>query len=61
MRRHGTHQAGANHGSARLTEDQVQEIRRKKQKEKRRVLAAQHGVSMATVSDIWTRRTWRHV
>jgi DNA invertase Pin-like site-specific DNA recombinase len=45
--------------SAKLTADDVRAIRRDERT--RAEIAAQYGISKATVSSIWARRTWKHV
>lgn len=57
---HGTAMQGTRHHSARLTEDDVRAIR-EASGAKLRELAVQYGVSEATVSQIITRKTWRHI
>lgn len=60
---HGTAPRGERSRSAKLTEDQVREIRHLYSKGgvTRERLAVRFGVSPATVSHITTRRNWRHV
>lgn len=55
--------AGERHGMARLTKEQVLEIRRnyKKGDVSRRELAAKHGVSPSHISDIVSERYWKHL
>jgi hypothetical protein len=50
---------GERQGLARLTEDQVREIRASN--ETHRVLAERFGVSRPTITSVRTRRTWKHV
>jgi hypothetical protein len=53
---------GVDHPQARLTEDDVLEIRRLAAvRTPQKVIAARYGVSQRTVSDIALRRRWRHV
>jgi len=53
---------GSRSGASKLTERQVAEIRaRQAAGELHRVLAADYGVSRATITNIVTGRTWRHV
>jgi hypothetical protein len=53
---------GERHASAKLTDDQVQEIRRIYQYDKRRTtIAAQFGVHKSTIDHIIERRTWTHL
>lgn len=46
---------------ARLTADQVREIRELRGSATLAELASRYGVSLPTISDICARRTWRHV
>lgn len=63
--RHGTHggNRGEKHGSAKLTNEDVREIRRLyadgtlNQYE----LADQYGVAQSVISQIWTRQLWSHL
>lgn len=57
--RHGTHGRGENAAAAKLTEQQVREIRADPRGARR--LARVYGVSMVAIHYIKTRRTWRHV
>ena len=60
--RHGTAAIGRRHGMAKLTEDDVREIRlRKAAGDSSVTLALAFGVSSATIDGIVARRTWRHV
>lgn len=53
---------GTDHGMARLTEDQVLEIRRRAATgEDQRAIAVDFGVSSTNVSMIHRRNTWRHL
>lgn len=54
---------GEENGMAKLTTDQVREIRHryKPRKINHRRLAAEYGVSPSTILDIFHRRTWSHV
>jgi len=53
---------GECHKGAKLTEQDVREIRRRKQNgESHRMLAKEFGVSSGRISDIGNRRSWRHV
>lgn len=45
--------------SARLTTDQVGEIRRLRGAATRAEVAAAYGVAAATVQDVWSRKSWR--
>lgn len=63
---HGTQAAGERHGSARLTETNVREIRRRYWKISSRhgnggKLAAEYGVSISQIHNIVTRKAWAHV
>jgi hypothetical protein len=51
---------GEQHYAARLTEQQVIEIRSRRG-ETRKVLAAAYGVSEQTVGDVLLGRTWKHL
>lgn len=56
------HARGSRSGTSKLTERQVVEIRaRCAAGELHRVLAVDYGVSRVTITNIVTRRTWRHV
>lgn len=55
---HGTHMAGERHGMARLTEQQVREIRAIRGTETVVQTAARYGVSMQHISGIQTRKYW---
>jgi len=58
----GTAPVGAKNPLAKLTEDQVREIRRRLAGgEKQAVLAAEFGVTQGGVSLIRRRRTWAHL
>lgn len=63
QRRHGVYQQGSRSGLAKLTEDQVREIRRLYAEggHSNYSLADQFGVNHATVWQILSRRTWKHV
>jgi hypothetical protein len=52
---------GAATGKAKLTEDDVRAIRRRRQTEPLAVLAAEYGISQSLVSAIARRRLWKHV
>lgn len=59
---HGTCRVGVLHVMAKLTENQVREIReRRKQGETFQAIANDYGVKRTAVSAIVHRRTWRHV
>lgn len=58
-RAHGTQIIGARNGRAKLTEDNVREIRTSATPPS--VLAEKFGVSMSTIIDIIQLRKWRHV
>jgi hypothetical protein len=51
--------AGVNHGRAKLTEEQVLEIRAVN--ETQVVIAAKYGVSRGLVSRVRSRRNWKHI
>ena len=53
--------AGAHNGRAKLTEQQVQDIRRRSQNEIGLRLSKEYGVSPATISEIKNRRHWQSV
>ena len=54
--------AGEQHFRARLTEDDVRTIRaRAAAGETQRPLAREYGVDQATISNIVTRKSWKHV
>lgn len=60
--RHGTHNRGENHNFARLTEDQVREIRRLvSDGATGRSICARFGVTAWTIHDIAARRSWKHL
>jgi hypothetical protein len=53
---------GENHGSVKLTEEQVLEVRRlRKEGYKQRELADMFGVSQVQIHNIINRKQWRHV
>jgi len=53
---------GESHGSAKLTEEKVVEIRRRHSEgEAVKALAAEFGVNPSTVSNIVARRIWKHI
>jgi len=53
------HVFGENHGMAKLSEEQVMDIRRRKATCK--ALANEYGVSSTTICDIRNRRIWKHL
>jgi hypothetical protein len=60
--RHGMTARGSRSGQAKLTEEQVQEIRyRYEQGEAGLNLALAFSVSPSTISQVVLRKTWRHV
>lgn len=60
--RHGTQRRGVDASKAKLTEQQVCEIRRRKVSgERARTLAEAFGINPQTVHDIVARRSWAHV
>lgn len=58
---HGTHQRGEKAPGAKLTQENVIEIRRLLGSMMQKSLAAKYGVSRATISDIAGGRTWSHI
>ena len=61
-KRHGTFQQGATHSSAKLTVDEVLDIRaRCSEREAQKSIAGRYGVSQTTVSHIVLRKTWNHL
>ncbi|WP_186095676.1 NUMOD4 domain-containing protein [Burkholderia gladioli] len=61
-RRHGTDSFGARNPMARLTEEQVREIRiAVKGGDGRRIVAARFGIARQTVDDIVRGRRWGHI
>lgn len=59
--RHGTHPHGADSPNAKLTEDQVREIRRLRGSKSQSEVAKRFGVSKTGVWNIWARKSWSHV
>lgn len=57
--RHGRHNRGERHGSSRLTTAQVLSIR--KDMRSQCTISAEHGIAQSTVSQIQSRKRWRHV
>ena len=58
----GTNARGKTHYKAKLTEDDVREIRRRhKRGENMTVCAKQKGVTQSNVSCITTGKTWKHI
>lgn len=57
--RHIDHPGNASHGNARLTPEQVRAIRADPRVQ--RLIAADHGITASVVSDIKTRKSWKHV
>ena len=55
---HGTHNRGERHGLAKLTEEQVIEIRNLKGKFLQKRIAEQYGISQTTVSSIHLGKHW---
>lgn len=57
--------SGANHGrpSAKITETQVREIRKKRAENKVSLmdLSEDYGIAESTVSEIINRKSWKHV
>lgn len=62
-RRHGTSSQGAGNAMVKLTEEQVQEIRRRYADggESQRTLAAAYGVAQGTISRLVTGARWGHL
>jgi hypothetical protein len=61
-RRDGTMACGERQGNAKLTADEVREIRfRAAYGEERACIAARFGISQAHVSRIVLRQSWRHL
>ena len=58
---HGQTLRGEHHGSSKLTDTAVRDIRRRAGQESQEHIAAQYGVAQTTVSRIQLRRTWAHV
>lgn len=59
MKLHGHGPVGERHGMAKITENDVREIRASN--EKQRVLAKRYGVLQATISSIRKKKLWKHV
>ena len=59
--RHGTHNRGSAHASAKLTEKQVAHIRRLVSKLSHSAIASRFGVSRGTIQRIIAGKRWRHV
>jgi hypothetical protein len=60
--RHGTAPMGVNHHRARLTEDQVRDIRaRHAAGVAQVVLIAEYGLAQSTVNNIVLRKSWKHL
>jgi DNA-binding XRE family transcriptional regulator len=60
MVRDGTRGIGARNSQVKLTEEQVQEVRRR-EGENQYTLADEFGVSQATISNIYRGRVWTHL
>ena len=59
---HGTDGRGQRNHRARLTADQVREIRERRAAGERGVdLALEYGIDQSTVSAVYTQKNWRHV
>lgn len=56
----GVRAAGKDHGSVKLTEQQVLDIR-SRTRESQRELAAEFGVSQYAIYSIIARKTWKHI
>jgi HNH endonuclease/NUMOD4 motif len=59
--RHGTTARGIRGGQARLTEDQVVEIRRRAPRATVSQLSREYGISCPSINAVIHGRTWRHV
>jgi hypothetical protein len=59
--KHGTQPMGSKTGHAKLTEDQVREIRKLYRKNKRDGLAKRFGVLDSAIRDVVERKTWKHI
>lgn len=57
----GRRARGERHGRAKLTEQQVREIRSRAGQESQRTLALQYGVSAAMISFVQAGKNWSHV
>ena len=60
-KRHGTYHWGENNHRAKLTEEQVIEIRKPLTTLTRRQLAQKYGVSFETIIAIRRKRIWKHL
>lgn len=58
MVEHGTSPNGERHGMAKLTENEVKIIRASLGRQSRRWLSDKFGVSIGTIKDVQTRRSW---
>lgn len=58
---HGTHNRGERHNMAKLTEADVRQIRALKGTASQREIAARFGIKQSTVSDVQSRKVWKHV
>lgn len=58
---HGTQPKGVQIWCAKLTEDQVLEIRARSPQISYAKLATEYGVSLMTIAQVITRKTWKHV
>jgi DNA-binding XRE family transcriptional regulator len=63
MKGRGNQEKGEKHGSSKLTETQVREIRNKYANGgiKQRQLALEYGVSQQSINYIIHRKTWSHI
>jgi len=59
----GIGSCGESHGSSKLTDQEVKKIRSKYSKETvtRRELAGKYGVSVSTITQIISRKLWKHI
>lgn len=55
------HQRGTENGNAKLTDEQVREIRALRGIERQIDIAVRFGIANGLVSDIQTRKRWKHV
>lgn len=60
-RRHGTDQSGERNAAAKLTLEQIQEIRENPNGESQRALAVRFGIQQPQVSRIVTGKRWGHL
>lgn len=58
---HGTQPTGEKMWNAKLTEEQVIEIRSRSPQISYAKLAKEYGVSLVTIAQVITRKTWKHI